>query len=308
MSAKYGDTIVLATRSSPLARWQTTAVREVLSKAWPELEFKIKTITTKGDRSIDQPLPEIGGKGLFTSELEDALLHREVDLAVHSLKDLPIDEAPGISVGAILARGDARDAFVTAGKWGFDDIPSGSVVGTSSLRRQSQILAERPDLIVLSIRGNVGTRVEKVLHGEYDAAVLAAAGLQRLGLDDHISYLMPFDRMLPAPGQGAIAVQYRKDDQRLKRILSAIDHGPTRTAVQAERTLLEGIGGGCSSPVGAYASWSEELLSLRAVVASLDGRSIIRVSATGEDPIALGRSLAAQALEKGASEIVSQHD
>ena len=214
--------LTFATRPSALARWQTAHVIQLLQAAHPELECREYVITTTGDRVLDRPLPEIGGKGLFTSELEDALLSGKVHAAVHSLKDLPVEDTPGIVVAAIPEREAAHDALVSANGYTLSNLPEGARVGTCSLRRTAQLLARRPDLTILPLRGNVDTRVQKVINGEYDAIVLALAGLTRLGLQGHISEVFPLEVMLPAPGQGALAVQCRADDTETLALLTAI--------------------------------------------------------------------------------------
>ncbi|MCB0111257.1 MAG: hydroxymethylbilane synthase, partial [Caldilineaceae bacterium] len=208
--------LVLGTRTSELALWQTNHIIAQLQQAWPQLHCEQVPFITKGDRtqSEGKPLPAIGGKGLFTAELEASLHSGQIDLAVHSLKDLPVEESPGLTIGAITSRADVRDALVARNGWTLATLPNGAVVGTSSTRRAAQLLAHRPDLIVRSIRGNVPTRVRKVLDGEYDATLLAVAGLERLGLMEHVTALLPLALMLPAPGQGALAVQCRADDMQ----------------------------------------------------------------------------------------------
>lgn len=261
--------------------------------------------TTTGDRTLDKPLPEIGGKGLFTAELESALRRCEIDVAVHSLKDLPIEDAPGLLLGAICERADARDVVISARREKLATLPSGARIGTSSLRRSAQLQAYRPDLDIAAIRGNIDTRVQKALSGGYDAIILAAAGVRRLELEAHVSEFISFDVMLPAPGQGALAVQCRAGDTRTLALLRALDHAPTRAAVTAERAFLAGLGGGCSSPVAAYAEWLEGgSLQLEGLVASLDGTNVIRVSGGGKDPLELGARAATDALERGAAELV----
>jgi hydroxymethylbilane synthase len=269
------------------------------------LQFETEMFTTTGDRTLDAPFPEIGGKGLFTAELENALLRGEIDVAVHSLKDLPIDNAPGLVLGAICERADARDVVISRKREKLATLRAGARIGTSSLRRAAQLLAYRPDLDIAAIRGNIDTRVEKAMTGGYDAIILAAAGIGRLELEAHISEFISFDVMLPAPGQGALAVQCRADDTRTLGLLRALDHAPTRAAVTAERAFLARLGGGCSSPVAAYAEWLEGgSLHLDGLVASLDGTNVIRVSSSGRDPLEVGARAAADALERGAAELV----
>ena len=309
--------LTIGTRSSALARWQTDWALNRLRAAWPELVCETKLFRTSGDKILDKPLPEIGGKGLFTEELENALRCGEIDIAVHSLKDLPIDNAAGLTVGAIGERGDPRDVLISRQYYTLAGLPQGARVGTSSLRRAAQLLAARPDLNIFSLRGNVDTRLRKATQGEYDAIVLAAAGVLRLGFSSHIiSEYLSFDVMLPAPGQGAIAVQCRSDDQRTIDLLCLIDHAPTRSAVTAERAFLDGLGGGCSAPVAAYAQSAVSsqqsaipqgrfAVSLTGLVASTDGQRIIRVNDDGTDPLALGHELARRALAQGARELLS---
>ncbi len=301
--------LTLGTRGSALARWQTDWVIARLQAAWPGLACSVRCYTTAGDRTLDRSLPEIGGKGLFTAELENALRAGEIDLAIHSLKDLPIDDGPGLTLGAICEREEARDALVARDGRTLETLPVGAQIGTSSLRRAAQILAARPDVTILPLRGNVDTRVRKALNGDYDAIVLAAAGLRRLDLAGHISELLPFAVMLPAPGQGALAVQCRADDVSTRGLLVPLDHPGTRAAVTAERAFLAALGGGCAAPVAAHAQFpspgsvaSEG--SLAGLVASPDGRQVIRVSGQEHDPVALGAQVAQQALEAGARELL----
>lgn len=298
--------LVFATRPSALARWQTQHVINLLTSCWDQLSGEELVISTKGDRTLEKPLPEIGGKGLFTYELEQALLQGKADAAVHSLKDLPTEDSSGLVVDIIPSRADCRDAWICPSGFGLDELPSGSVVGTSSLRRQAQLLARRPDLKIKSIRGNVDTRLRKVQEGQFDAIILAAAGLIRLGLEQHITRYIPFDIMLPAPGQGALAIQCRADDESVHSHLAAIHHQPTGMAVAAERAFLSALGGGCSLPVGALATIDGTEIKLRTIVATPDGNQVIRLTATHIDPLTLGQDLARQALSKGAAEIISQ--
>ncbi|HUF37625.1 MAG TPA: hydroxymethylbilane synthase [Anaerolineales bacterium] len=295
--------LVFATRPSALARRQTDLVIDLLRNPRPGFEARIVVITTQGDRILDRPLPEIGGKGLFTLELEEALLTGAVDAAVHSLKDLPTEESPGLILGAVPPREDARDVWVCPAGFGLDDAPAGTVVGTSSLRRAAQLLARRPDLDIRPVRGNVDTRLRKTREGQYGALVLAAAGLARLGLQDHITETLPFEVMLPAPGQGALAVQSRADDDRTLALLAAIEDPAARRTTAAERAFLRALGGGCSLPVGAHAVQDGERISLTAAVLSPGGERRIALSGQGDDPEALGAALAAEALAQGAAEL-----
>jgi hydroxymethylbilane synthase len=309
--------VVLGTRGSALARAQTERIIELLADAWPGIACEARPIVTQGDRtqSSGEPLPAIGGKGLFTAELEQALRAGEIDLAVHSLKDLPTEEPVDIALGAVCLRDDVRDCLVARDGLTLSELPAGAVVGTSSLRRTAQLRALRPDLEVRSIRGNVDTRVRKVREGEFDAAVLAAAGIRRLGLEDAVTEWLHGEAMLPAPGQGALAVQCRAGDEPLLALLAAIDDPATRAATTAERTFLRELGAGCTAPVAAYAealnpepsdNLSQGALRLRmaAIVASTDGRDMVRVEGEGQ-PEALGERLAREALAAGAARILA---
>ena len=296
--------IIFATRPSALARWQTAYVIRLLQAAHPGLECDERVFTTQGDRVLDRPLPEIGGKGLFTSELEHALLNGEVHAAVHSLKDLPVEETPGIVVAAIPKREAAQDVLVSANGYTLSNLPEGARVGTCSLRRTAQLLALRPDLTILPLRGNVDSRVKKVMNGEYDAIILARAGLTRLGLQAHISETFALNVMLPAPGQGALAVQCRADDTETLNLLAAIHDPLTAAAVNAERAFLSSLGGGCSLPVAAYAEKNNGIIILTGAVISADGKQAIRLSAVDKDPFELGERLAHLVLERGAAEIL----
>lgn len=309
------DTVTIGSRTSALAMWQTNHIIDCLQAAWPGLTCRLQPFVTQGDKTLDKPLPVIGGKGLFTAELERSLLDGEIDLAVHSLKDLPVEDSPGLTIGAITNRADVRDAMVARNGWTLATLPPGAVVGTSSTRRAAQLHALRPDLIIRSIRGNVDTRIRKVVTGDYDATLLALAGLDRLGFTDKVTERLALSVMLPAPGQGALAVQCRADDQATLTLLAALDDAAVRAAVTAERAFLHGLGGGCSAPVAAHAQVirlaDKTGIQLQALVASTDGQQIIRVS--GEAPsittaaaLALGEALATEALQQGAGQLVIQ--
>jgi hydroxymethylbilane synthase len=299
--------LIFATRPSALARWQTQWVMGALQKAHPGLICKEKVITTQGDKILDKPLPKIGSKGLFTQELESELLSGAVYCAVHSLKDLPVENPEGLTVGCIPVRAEVRDALISKNGHTLESLPSGSVVGTSSLRRAAQIMSARPDVTTASLRGNVGTRLRKALDGQYDAIVLAGAGLVRLGLDSHVTQWLPLDVMLPAPGQGALAVQCRADDEETLSLLSVLEDAPTRAAVTAERQFLFGLGGGCAVPVAAYATVSSQssAISLNGLVTSIDGKRLIKVTGEGSDPQELGKRLALVSISQGANEILA---
>jgi hydroxymethylbilane synthase len=277
-----------------------------LNNHWGNLNCKELVITTQGDRELNKSLPEIGGKGLFTYELEQALHDGRVHAAVHSLKDLPTEDAPGLQIGTIPQRTDIRDVLICPDELTLDELPAGAVVGTSSNRRKAQILAHRADLQVKPIRGNIDTRIRKVLEGKYDAIVLAAAGVTRLGLQKHITQYIPFEIMLPAPGQGALAVQCRADDEQTQQLLKGIEDRHTRLAVNAERAFLSALGGGCSLPVGALAEVREGEITLQGVIAAADGSQKIKLSASGNDSLRLGIKLAICALDQGARAYITQ--
>ena len=306
--------MVLGTRASALARAQTERVAALLSEAWPEIACRAKPIGTRGDRTqaSGMPLPTIGGKGLFTAELERALRAGTIDLAVHSLKDLPTEETPGIVLGAVCLREDVRDCIVARDGKRLLELPPGAVVGTSSLRRAAQLQALRQDLDVRSIRGNVDTRVRKVQDGEFDAVVLAAAGILRLGLEDAVTEWLGPDTMLSAPGQGALGVQCRAGDERVLSLLAAIDDPGARAETTAERVFLRTLGAGCTAPVGAQAvvvdpepsdTVSKGRVRLNGLVASPDGGQVVRVAGEGE-PEEVGERLAREALAAGAGDIL----
>ncbi len=299
--------LTFATRPSTLARWQTQWVIQQLKLLWPDLQCQEHLITTQGDRILDRPLPEVGGKGLFTLELEAELHQGSVQAAVHSLKDLPVAVSLGLTIGAVSNRAEARDALISTKGYTFMRLPEGARVGTSSLRRSAQLLCLRPDLHVESLRGNVDTRLRKAKEGGYDAIVLAGAGLLRLGLEREITEWLPLEIMLPAPGQGALAVQCRADDSETLRLLSALDDAPSRIATDAERAFLSELGGGCAVPVAAHARLQNSepaKIEMVGLVASPDGKRVIRVQGTGSDSLLLGKQLAQEALERGANEIL----
>ena len=301
----------VGTRSSRLALWQTDHVVERLERIWPGLVIERVTMSTLGDRDTTRPLSRIGDKGLFTKDLEDGLRGGTIDLAVHSLKDLPTEAPAGLRLGAILAREDSRDALVAPAGVRLAALPDGARIGTSSLRRQAQIAAFRPDLRIVDLRGNVPTRVEKVRSGEIDAAVLALAGLRRLNLESEVAEIFDADRLIPAPGQGAVAVQIRANDEPLVSQLAPLNDEATVIETTAERALLGFLEGGCQVPVGALARRGPaNELHLIGLVASLDGRSTIRREARAvvtctEDAGALGEALARDMLDAGARGILA---
>jgi hydroxymethylbilane synthase len=301
--------VTLGTRASALARAQTELVVALVASARPDLVLSTRVISTAGDRTqaSGEPLPEIGGKGLFTAELERALLEGEIDLAVHSLKDLPTEDAHGVVVGAVTAREDVRDCLVARAAGSLAELTSGAVVGTSSLRRSAQLASLRLDLEIRSIRGNVDTRIRKVEAGEYDAAVLAAAGVLRLGLAGSVTEWLSPETMLPAPGQGALGIQCRADDPALLALLAELDDPAARAETTAERAFLQALGGGCAAPVAALATADvTPRVRLQGLVASVDGRDVVRVQGEGE-PRDVGVRLAEEALSFGADRILG-HD
>ena len=310
MTARFhmAQRIVVGARGSALSRAQTAGVVQALRAAYGgALEIVTEVIVTTGDVTLDKPLPEIGGKGLFTAELDRALRDGAIDIAVHALKDLPIDADAldaELILGAICERGSVDDVLIAPAGWTLATLPAGARVGTSSLRRQMQLIHARPDVIAVSIRGNIDTRIRKCQAGDYDAIILASCGLERLGLRDVVTQTLPLDTMLPAPGQGAIAVQCRRDAPHIRALLATIDHTSTRKAVLAERAFLAGLGGGCSLPVAAWAHEQGSGLTLRGRVCGAAGAMVIDVNATGKDPLALGHTLARQALAQGAGELL----
>ncbi len=293
------------TRRSLLARWQTTRIREALRQhGVPSEEI---AITTAGDRILDRPLPEIGGKGLFTEALEEALRAGAIDFAVHSLKDLPIEPAPDMVVAAVCLRNDPRYVLVARHGHTPRPPPAGPPVGTSSTRRIAQLRAIRPDLMLLPLRGNVDTRVRRAQRGDYGGIVIAAAGVERLGLGATITEILPLEVMLPAPGQGALAVQCRAEDGETRELLAALDDPDARAATDAERAFLAALGGGCSAPVAALAEVAAGgTLELTGLVAAMDGTKVVRVTGSCPTPEAthLARRLAEQAIHRGARDLL----
>lgn len=301
-------TVRAGTRASGLARRQTEIVVALLREAAPELQIEVIELSSAGDDMPEAPLERMEGTGFFTGTLERALLAGEIDLAVHSYKDLPVASAEGLAIAAVPRRARVEDALCARDGLTLAALPAGAAVGTSSARRTAQLRAVRPDLAFESLRGNVPTRLDRVARGELDAVVLAAAGLERLGVLDRATEIFPIERLLPAPAQGAIAVQIRADDEALRRALSAIDHAPTRHAVEAERTVLHELRGGCSVPVGASANWEGGRVTLRAGVFAPSGDRSLMVEIEGENPAGAGREAARRLLQAGASEILAAFD
>ncbi|HEV8693400.1 MAG TPA: hydroxymethylbilane synthase [Lysobacter sp.] len=296
----------IATRKSPLALWQSEHVAAALRAAHPGLDVVLVPMSTRGDEVLDRSLAAIGGKGLFLKELELAMLRGEADCAVHSLKDVPMELEPGFALPAILQRADYADAFVSNRYDNVEALPEGAVVGTSSLRRQAQLCALRPDLQLRDLRGNVNTRLAKLDAGEYDAIILACAGLQRLGFDARIRSRMDAPHWLPAPAQGAIAIECRDDDEATRALCAALDHAATRICVEAERAMNRALHGSCHVPVAAFAQLDGEHLQLHGLVGSVaDGRAIrAHGEGRGDAPECLGLEVAQQLLEQGADKLL----
>lgn len=296
----------IATRKSPLALYQAEFVKAALMAVHPHLTVELVLFTTTGDKILNDSLSKAGGKGLFVKELEQALLDNTADIAVHSMKDVPIYCAEGLDIAAICERSDPRDAFLSNHYQRFLDLPQGAIVGTSSLRRQSIVKHLRPDITIQLMRGNVDTRVKKLLDGQYDAIVLAAAGLQRLNLEEHIKQYFNPEEMLPAVGQGAIGIECRANDKAIKKLLMPLNHFPTESCVIAERKMNTVLNGGCHTPVAGYATYQGDQLLLRGLVGKLDGSKIIRAEVQGhiKDARKIGHDVANQLLEKGAGEIL----
>ena len=297
----------IGTRQSLLALWQSNHIAACLRKQYPECEVVLKKIVTKGDRILNVPLAQIGGKGLFTKEIEEDLLSGEVDLAVHSLKDMPTVLPEGLCLTAITERANVGDAFVSNDYACFEELPLGAVVGTSSLRRKAQLLAARPDLTIRDLRGNVDTRLRKLDEGLYDAVILAAAGLERLGHGDRIKAIIPSDVCLPAVGQGALAIECRTDDAEVRQMLDFLNDQPTVYATAAERAFLGLLEGGCQVPIGVHADVNGEQIKIEAIIAALDGSTVLRDTIEGAavDAVALGQKLGKKMLANGGQKILA---
>lgn len=297
----------IGTRQSLLALWQSNYIAACLRKQYPECEIELKKIVTKGDKILDVPLAQIGGKGLFTKEIEEELLSNEIDLAVHSLKDMPTVLPEGLCLTAITTRANVGDAFVSNKYANFAELPLGAVVGTSSLRRKAQLLAARPDLNIRDLRGNVDTRLRKLDEGLYDAIILAAAGLERLGHADRIKSLIPASVCLPAVGQGALAIECRANDKETRTMLDFLNDLPTRQATSAERAFLGLVEGGCQVPIGVHADVEGDKIRVEAIIAALDGSTVLRDTITGSagDAVSLGQELGRKMLANGGQEILA---
>ena len=311
--------LIVGTRSSQLALWQADFVIGELRKRYPDLAIEKRLMTTKGDKILNAPLAKIGGKGLFTKELETAMLAGEIDIAVHSLKDMPVVVPEGLVITAVTERADAGDALVSQRYGSFGALPEGAKVGTSSLRRRAQLLHARPDLQIVDLRGNVNTRLRKLEEENFDGIILACAGLKRLGFGGRIRQVLPQSLCLPAVGQGALAIESRIDDRETRELLSFLDDGITRACTAAERGFLATVEGGCQVPVGVYAqpvdnadiledahTGKAEASRVEAVIASLDGRKLFRDSVEGaaDEAENLGISLANKLLDMGGREIL----
>jgi hydroxymethylbilane synthase len=300
--------IIIGSRASKLAMTQAEWVRDRIKLHWPNLDFHIKKISTSGDKITDVPLSRAGGKGLFTKEIENELLADDIDLAVHSMKDLPTDLPNGLKIGGVPPREDARDALVARDKARFAELPAGAVIGTCSLRRRAQILAARPDLQVADLRGNLDTRLRKIEEGKYDAVMLACAGIFRLGRPEVISEPMDFSVIIPAVGQGALCIEVREDNRFVEEVIRPLNDLNTERAIRAERALMKTLEGGCQVPVGGHARMENGALVLRGIVASLDGNKLIRAEDKGDPgkPEELGLRVAQKLVMMGAKEILDE--
>jgi len=299
---------IITTRESPLALRQTEWVKNKLSELHPELSIELLGVTTRADKLLSISLSEVGGKGLFVKELEEALLAGRAQLAVHSMKDMPMDFPPGLGVPVICEREEVRDVLVSNQYSSLEDLPPGARVGTSSLRRQSQLRALRPDLTLESLRGNVNTRLARLDQGDFDALILAAAGLKRLGLEQRITSFISIDQILPAVGQGALALECREGDVLTETVIAPLNHAATFACVSAERALCKQLGGGCQVPVAAYAELLNGRLDLRGLVGSVDGKTILqaRRQAAVVEAENLGAQVAGDLLEQGADKILRE--
>lgn len=304
----------VGTRRSMLALTQTNWVIDQLKQLDPQALFETHEIITKGDKILDVTLSKVGGKGLFVKEIEQSLLDGETDLAVHSLKDMPSELPDGLTIGAVPKRVDPRDVLLSKDGKTLDQLPQGALIGTSSLRRSAQLLAHRPDLQIESIRGNIDTRIRKLNEGNFDAIILAAAGLERVNWEGTISQFIPVEISVPAVGQGALAIECRSDDEEMLALLAKFDHKATRLAVTAERAFLHKLQGGCQVPIGAYATVNEAAMdedhapevTLTGIVASPDGSQVFKHTQTGTNPSTLGRAVAEHLLAKGAGDVLAK--
>jgi len=298
--------VVIGTRGSDLALWQAEFVRKSLQNEFPEVEFETKIIRTTGDDVLDVSLSKIGDKGLFTRQIEAQLLSREIDLAVHSLKDLQTEQPAGLVIGAVCKREKPNDVVISRDGKTLNDLPRGAKVATGSLRRRSQLLAFRPDLQIADIRGNLNTRFRKFDESDLDAMILAYAGVERLGMGERISQLIPTDVLIPAVGQGSVAIEIREGDGDIAAIVSRLDDITTRKCITAERAFLRRLEGGCQVPIGGFATLENDVLTLNGVVGAVDGKTIFRGSLQGpaDEPEQLGISLAEELIASGAETVL----
>lgn len=298
--------VVIGTRDSALAMWQTNWVKSELESKFPDIKIKVIPIKTQGDKILDVALAKIGDKGLFTKELEVAILEGEIDLAVHSLKDLPTKLPDGLVIGAITERHDPRDVVISKNNYKLQELPEGAIVGTSSLRRQSQVRNLRPDLIIKDIRGNLNTRLRKLDNEDYDAIILAAAGVERMEWSERITEKLSTDEFYPAVGQGALGIEIKEDNEYIKDIIKELNHEPTIKAVLAERALLRTLEGGCQIPIGAIANVIDDKIKLTGFVGSIDGKELITANGEGHvgEPEKLGVEVANKLIDSGANDIL----
>ena len=301
-------TLRIATRKSPLAVWQAEHVARKLAELHPGIHIELELMVTRGDKILDSPLSKVGGKGLFVKELEQGIVDGKADIAVHSMKDVPMEFPEGLHLAVIMEREDPRDAFVSNKYTNLEALPKGAHVGTSSLRRSTQLRERFPHLEILDLRGNVNTRLKKLDDGNYDAIILAAAGLKRLGFDERITAVFPPEESLPAMGQGAIGIECRQGDSDIETLIGPLNHTETALCVSAERAMNNRLNGGCQVPIAGYAELHEGRLYLRGLVGSPDGKRVVRVEleASALEAEALGRKAAQDLLEQGAGEILAE--
>lgn len=302
------NTLTIVSRKSRLALVQATIVQQKLQNLYPHLLINILGISTSGDETLDQPLNKIGGKGLFVSELEACLLEGIADIAVHSMKDVPTELADGLALGAIMQRANPSDVFVSDIYDCLQQLPTDAVIGTSSLRRQAQVLAIRPDLVIMPLRGNVETRLQKLTSREYDAIILAAAGLERLGLTQWLDRPLEIEEVLPAVGQGALGIEYNANRDDIQKMLAPLNHPISAACILAERTMNAKLDGGCQAPIAGFATIHETTLTLQGLVANPNGKTIFKAAYSGDirDASLIGETVAARLLEQGAGSIISE--
>ncbi|UOD49740.1 hydroxymethylbilane synthase [Orrella daihaiensis] len=313
MALSIPDRLVIATRASRLALWQAEHVQALLQAQYPQTEVSLLKLSTRGDEILDRSLQKVGGKGLFIKELENALIDGRADLAVHSLKDVPVDMPPLFELAAILPRAESRDAWVSSKYANLQELPVGAIIGTSSLRRECQLRAQRPDIVVKPLRGNLDTRLKKLDDGEFDAIILAAVGLQRLELSDRIRTIIPLEQSLPAAGQGALGIEVLKSRPEMSRLMQPLACMRSTAIAQAERTVSRVLGGSCSTPLAAHAQLINDQLTVYALVATPDGQTILRANARGpisdaDAPEELGAKVAQALLDQGADKLLAQLD